>query len=533
MKRPIRKLLSALLAITAVTGSSFAVSSAVPNPDSCTYEMNPGDANGNGVVNIDDAIMTLKYIAGWKDAKKKIHPDEADVDRDGKITVSDTIKLLKYIAGWSGIRLCHNDDVEVLSEASADEYGRMRLTCKKCGDSEEVLSPKTSKTSEFNIKGVPLTEYTIVFGTCPGGKLQPIAVEMSDTLYRITGKKLSVASADTKYEHEILIGSADRDGVPALDPKSPRAGMTEDGTLYILAYNASMARYFIDEFIQHMFGGNFSATLGRDMLRNPWGEECTEYESVIEPLDIDSAGYSLKFEDEFEGDSLDYDVWMDRAPGLRRDGWNDPSVVRVEDGNLVIGTGYKQHPDGKKYWAGAAIALNEWYSRGYYEIKAKCVDPSYGYWSAFWFQGRDPYIPDRSQGGIGPGGAELDILENNCETGKVNHNIYCAGVDGMYVDPAEKIQYTAYNSGQYYIGDVVNEYHTYSLLWDEDWYTFYVDGIPVGRSNYGNGTSSSLEQLILSVEIGVSMPKPDDEDFEELTQKTNEYYVDYIRIWQK
>lgn len=103
----------------------------------------------------------------------------------------------------------------------------------------------------------------------------------------------------------------------------------------------------------------------------------------------------------------------------------------------------------------------------------------------------------------------------------------------MYVDPAEKIQYTAYNSGQYYIGDVVNEYHTYSLLWDEDWYTFYVDGIPVGRSNYGNGTSSSLEQLILSVEIGVSMPNPDDEDFEELTQKTNEYYVDYIRIWQK
>lgn len=541
-RRSLKKVLSVLLCAATLATATFTgtTSASYEGEDSCVWEIVPGDANGNGSVNIDDVVYILKYVAGWKSAKKNLKIMESDVNGDGNITIGDALKMMKYFAGWQGIRLCHDDAIEYISEASETEYGEIRLTCKKCGSTDVALSPKTSKTSLFNIKGVELSEYTIVYGECPGDSPKTLAYEFSDALYNVTGQRLEVSSQANKFEHEFLIGVTDRDGVPELDPKSPRAGMLDNGNVYFIAYNSAMVRFFLDEFIQDHFGGNFGATLGRDIPRNPWGEECNEWESVVEELDLESEGYSLKFADEFDGDELNRDLWKERIPGRRRDGINDPSMVSVRDGNLVIGTEYKEHTDGNMYWFADAISLKEWYCRGYFEISAKLCDPSYGYWSAFWIQGKSPYIPGHSQGGLGYGGTEIDILENNTNLiGTASHNIYCAGAEGYYhndgicPDPDNMSWYTGYHSEEYVIGDVENEYHTYSLLWDEDWYTFYVDGIPVGRTNYGDGTSQVPEEIILSVELGYGMPVPGDEGFEELTQRTNEFLVDYVRVYQK
>lgn len=112
-----------------------------------------------------------------------------------------------------------------------------------------------------------------------------------------------------------------------------------------------------------------------------------------------------------------------------------------------------------------------------------------------------------------------------------SHNLYCAGIKGL--PPPEGSTINSYNSGGYYIGDIINEYHTYAIEWDEDWYTFYVDGIMVGRTNFGDGTSVSPEQVILEVCISSNMPSPDDADFNEVKEKKTAFYVDYLRIWQK
>lgn len=53
-----------------------------------------GDANGNGNVRVDDAVLVLKYVARWE---VTLREDLADVDGDGKITLSDALAILKII----------------------------------------------------------------------------------------------------------------------------------------------------------------------------------------------------------------------------------------------------------------------------------------------------------------------------------------------------------------------------------------------------------------------------------------------------
>lgn len=57
----------------------------------------PGDANGDGKVNITDAVALLKYIAEWDVG---INLASADVDADGFVGMKDVQFILKHVAGW-------------------------------------------------------------------------------------------------------------------------------------------------------------------------------------------------------------------------------------------------------------------------------------------------------------------------------------------------------------------------------------------------------------------------------------------------
>jgi len=58
-----------------------------------------GDVNEDGKLNLYDASMILKYIAGWKDVD--LNKNLSDVNADLKTDLGDVSKLLKIIAGWS------------------------------------------------------------------------------------------------------------------------------------------------------------------------------------------------------------------------------------------------------------------------------------------------------------------------------------------------------------------------------------------------------------------------------------------------
>lgn len=57
----------------------------------------PGDANGDGEVNVDDVVFTVQHILG--DTPYTFNADNADVDGDGEINVSDVTQIVSIILG--------------------------------------------------------------------------------------------------------------------------------------------------------------------------------------------------------------------------------------------------------------------------------------------------------------------------------------------------------------------------------------------------------------------------------------------------
>lgn len=241
--------------------------------------------------------------------------------------------------------------------------------------------------------------------------------------------------------------------------------------------------------------------------------------------ELDLTGYSLVFEDEFDGTELDTQAWKYCNSGVRRGGYRAPSQVEVKDGNCVITAEYLEDGEFGAGWYAGDLALREWYKQGYYEIRCKANDGG-AFWSAFWIMAAHPYEAEYSKGGIG--GAELDIFEANCwddpmSRNAVSQTIHCAGVDGV------QESFQSYLLGFFKGNDIYNEYNTYGLEWTEDEYIFYVNGVETCRSSFGNGTSQVEEEVRVSLEV------PDAEKLESLDKETyhSEFVIDYVRIYQK
>lgn len=57
----------------------------------------PGDADDNGFVDMNDALLVLQYAAGQS---VTINASNADVNGDAKVDMSDALLLLQHQAGW-------------------------------------------------------------------------------------------------------------------------------------------------------------------------------------------------------------------------------------------------------------------------------------------------------------------------------------------------------------------------------------------------------------------------------------------------
>lgn len=56
----------------------------------------PGDADANGAVNAQDALLILQYDAGWSVSLNK---ENADVDNSGSVDIQDALLVFRYCAG--------------------------------------------------------------------------------------------------------------------------------------------------------------------------------------------------------------------------------------------------------------------------------------------------------------------------------------------------------------------------------------------------------------------------------------------------
>ena len=238
--------------------------------------------------------------------------------------------------------------------------------------------------------------------------------------------------------------------------------------------------------------------------------------------ELDLTGYELVFCDQFDADTLDTDVWRYRGQGARRSGFNSAEQVKLEDGNLVITAEYREDGPYGEGWYVGAVALREWYCRGYFEIR--CMVTESEFWSAFWIQAEHPYSHELSGGGVY--GAEIDIFEAMSAKEKlplkrnaVVTTIHCNGWD----DDAEKLDSRIL--GEFRANDIYNTYNTYGVEWTEDEYIFYINGVETTRSSFAGGVSTVPEELIVSVECPT--------DITSVPGDTSRMVVDYVKIYQK
>jgi beta-glucanase (GH16 family) len=240
-------------------------------------------------------------------------------------------------------------------------------------------------------------------------------------------------------------------------------------------------------------------------------------------------GYSLVFEDDFDGETLDMSKWAYRGNGRRRVGYNSPEQVFLKDGCLHMKQEYKNGEYGEG-WYGGMIRANDYFLRGYFEIRCICSRSVHScdgsFWSAFWLQAPSPYDPEKSRGGIGPGGSEIDIIE--CFSTKdgayplITSTIHCSGMKGSVAAQGGLDSSTV---SRRILPDACEMFHTYALDWDENEYKFYIDDELVAVSIWGDGVSRVPQELIVSLELPGNCVE--DKDY------TTEFVVDYVRVWQK
>ena len=238
--------------------------------------------------------------------------------------------------------------------------------------------------------------------------------------------------------------------------------------------------------------------------------------------ELDLTGYEIVFEDQFEGDALDTGLWSYVTAG-------SDEQISVRDGTMVMRGEYKTEGARGEGWYGADIALNEYFCKGYFEIRCKVFNNTSrrDLWSAFWLMVEGAYDQEVSKGG--PGACEIDIYEAFSDNSRnldytvgITPAVWCNGVDD---DPAS---IDGINFGQWYSDDPTNEYNTYGVLWTDEYYIWYINGVEAFRTNYGFGVSEVPEQI----RVTLCLPNCTADRMTRAKDQPGDYTVDYVRVWQ-
>lgn len=170
------------------------------------------------------------------------------------------------------------------------------------------------------------------------------------------------------------------------------------------------------------------------------------------------------FQEDFNGDSLDMSVWNyeegDGCPNLCGWGNNERQIydrryVEVKDGNLVI-TAVKK--DGKYYSGKINSKDNLEFTYGVIEVRAKLATGK-GLWPAIWMLGSNI-----SEVGW-PASGEIDILEYiGREPGIVFTSLHTPASHGNTI-----------NTKKTKIPGIEEGFHTYKVVWTEEYIEFFVD----------------------------------------------------------
>ena len=245
-------------------------------------------------------------------------------------------------------------------------------------------------------------------------------------------------------------------------------------------------------------------------------------------------GYTLLWNDEFNGDSLNEDIWRyeKHAPGWvnaeLQEYTDSTDNTFVKDGRLIIKALKTQTKAGKDYYTSGKITTRGLKDFMYGKVVARAKVPEgQGLWPAFWM------MPTKeSTYGSWPVCGEIDIMEilghnTNTTHGTIHYGEPHAQQQGTYVLPE---------------GSFSDSFHEFCVEWEPGEMRFYVDG---NLYHTVNDWFSEKEYV-----TAYEYPAPFNQDFyvqfnlavggtwpgnpDETTDFDNaEFEVDYVRVYQK
>ena len=59
-----------------------------------------GDANGDGLIDVVDAVFLAQHLAAWKLNYPSKFFKASDINSDGTVSIIDSVLLAQYLAGW-------------------------------------------------------------------------------------------------------------------------------------------------------------------------------------------------------------------------------------------------------------------------------------------------------------------------------------------------------------------------------------------------------------------------------------------------
>ena len=215
------------------------------------------------------------------------------------------------------------------------------------------------------------------------------------------------------------------------------------------------------------------------------------------------AGYSLQWNDEFNGDTLNLKYWNIETwwAGAYN---NELQSYTKSQNNIGLNNGYLYlraqketpfNPNQPGYTSGRITTQDKVEMQyGYWEIKAK-LPSGVGTWPAIWMlNSKIDTIP-------WPNSGEIDIMEHvGYDENRVFFSIHNEDLFGDVHGTNQQ--------GVYYFEEIENDFHTYSVEWNENEIKGFVDGVQYfniskhSNSNYSQWPYDSPFFLIINLAIG-------------------------------
>ena len=403
--------------------------------------------------------------------------------------------------------------------------------------------------SDITVNGTSISKYNFVWDSTNLSWLirQEVGL-IQDFLRETTGfyVPLKEDAGTDKGEYEISIGNTDR-AVKAQSEYSYEEWeiLISGKKVNILGGSTYAVQVAVTEFGKML---QKKAITDADSTTGTYSETVADYDS--------STYYSLKWCDEFDGDSLDTSKWtlrpdMAGQSDLALCGEENPAVMRIEDGKLKLNAVENADGNEKQYSTCYSVTtFNKMRFRyGYLEISAR-VPYMQGAWPSFWLKSlKDDICPPPKADYM----AEIDVFEvfSNADTAVPNlHKWYPYNVKfengyetnhtqgGDMLDGSKKQPYVFKD-----ITNLNNEYHTYGFEWTPEYMAMSVDGEVYCtydiNSNYDgfsdmSGFHDALYVLFNNhIFTSNSSWAPGGAEVDERTDFPINYWIDYIRLYQK